>query len=173
MKTYKQLIETSSEGQLDLDTGIKEEGLYISVVPDKESLQKLSEFCKRNFGKVDLEDIHCTLMYSEVGIARGVALKFSKPRYIAYADYFEYWEGHDKAGYLVLKLRSEELEEEHSRLKVAGCKPTYDIYSPHITIVTPIDKEEGEKKVLIGNAGLSNKLFKLVLCNEKLDILRK
>lgn len=167
MKTFRSLMET-----LKTDSRIKDEGLYSAVEPDKQSLDTLNKFCNRNFGMNAPDDIHCTVMYSTKNIPENIAKQYSKEVYTASPDHFEFWEGHDKTGYLVLKLTSDDLSMEHSRLKCAGCKPTFDNYSPHITIANPINKEDAMKKVAIGNNDLGNLSFTLQLHNQKLDTLK-
>ncbi len=57
------------------------------------------------------------------------------------------------------------------RLKRCGCKPTFDNYSPHITIITPIDKSLADLNVKIGNTKLQDKLV-LQFSNQTVDILK-
>lgn len=167
MKTFKQLLET-----IDNDIRIKDEGLYSAVDLHPESHKLLNDFTIRNFGKDLPKDVHCTVMYSTKSIDNNIAKQFSKNLYNGYAKKFEYWDGHDNAGYLVLKLESDDLSSEHKRLKENGCKPTFDSYSPHITIQTPIEKQKAQKMVDIGNNDLDNKGLPLKFHNQKLDTLK-
>ncbi len=170
MKTFKQLLETMN-ATLQNDSRIKDEGFYSAVHLDTNSHDILSKFCIDNFG-VDLpDDVHCTVMYSTKSIDKQDGINYSKPVYQAYVDHFEFWPGHDKAGYLVLKLVSSDLQDEHMRLKRCGCKPTFDNYSPHITIITPIDKSLADLNVKIGNTKLQDKLV-LQFSNQTVDILK-
>jgi hypothetical protein len=169
MKTFKQLLE-----KLDNDTRIKDEGLYSSVEPNDETKEKLNKFLSERVGGLKLpDDAHATVMYSTKAIDQNLAKQYSRTEYHAFSKKFEFWAGHDNAGYLVLKLESDHLGQEHERLKSHGCKPTFDQYSPHITIQTPIDKDDAIKKVEIGNNELDNlSPGKLILHNQKIEELR-
>jgi hypothetical protein len=169
MITFKQLLE-----KLDNDTRIKDEGLYSSVEPNDETKEKLNKFLSERVCGLKLPtDSHVTVMYSTKSIDKNLAQEYSKNEYHAFPKEFKYWDGHDNAGYLVLQLESDHLGQEHERLKGHGCKPTFDQYLPHITIKTPIDKNDAIKKVKIGNNELDNlSPGKLILHNQKIEELR-
>jgi hypothetical protein len=171
MKTFKQIMQ-ESKTNLRNDDRITDQGFYSAVHLDQESYQTLSQFCKRNFPFDLPDDVHCTVMYSTKSIDPTDSTKYSKPVYQAYADHFEFWDGHDKSGYLVLKLVSTDLQNEHQRLKKLGCNPTFENYSPHITIKTPIEKSMAKPLVDIGNNDLDDLGIKLSFTNQTIDTLK-
>ena len=86
--------------------------------------------------------LHCTVVYSRK--AKPVALLYPSvtPLRVAGTE-FEYWEGHDKAGYLVLKLDgTRHLNGYHQRWLSAGCVTQFSDYTPHVTLRTPFNKPE-------------------------------
>lgn len=170
MKTFKQLMES-----LKNDPRIHDEGLYSSVKPTTESRDELDKFLDKCFGIKCRDDVHATVMYSTKSIDTNLAKQYSKNVYSAYPKEFQYWDGHDNSGYLVLKIDSDDLSQEHDRLVSHGCKPTFSPYSAHITIIHPIDKEDGVKKANIGNNELGNllKRIELKFNNQKLDTLKQ
>ena len=110
-------------------------GFYASAVPalDQDYVGLVS-FAQRyglpNSGLI--KDPHITVMYSST------LPKEPKLQYSIYGntvvDHFEYWEGHDKAGYVVAKLNSEPLKTIHQELKQLGCTHSFEEYSAHITL---------------------------------------
>lgn len=166
MLTFKQFLE--SNNYMKRDSRITDEGFYSAVTPNSKSIKILKEVCEQL--NVELtKDVHCSVMYSTTCVDSAQARKFSKQKYVAFLDHIEFWDGHDHAGYLVLKLKSDDLVEEHNRLKQLGCKYTFDKYTPHITLVTPYKLKD---KNILKEVNDNLKHRKIVLINQKIDILK-
>jgi hypothetical protein len=58
-------------------------------------------------------------------------------RYQATSHGLDWWEGHDKNGYLVLRLTSPSLNRLNKRFTDAGLVPTFPDYKAHMTLLTP------------------------------------
>lgn len=144
-------------------------GLYSFVEPDQESKDRLNKFCIKSFGVDIPDDVHCTVMYCTTPINKDQAENFSRDNYTAYIKNIDFWEGHDKKGYLVAKLVSPQLESEHNRLKKLGCSPTFD-YSPHVTLISPFDSDNAKEKIAIGNNNLDDLGVRLKLINQQVKM---
>lgn len=83
-------------------------------------------------------DLHCTLMYSPDHSPHTVDVcnVLNRPpfEYTAWSINLDFWEGHDNKGYLVLKLLCPDLVDRHGEYRAIGARPTFDDYTPHITI---------------------------------------
>jgi hypothetical protein len=147
-------------------------GLYSAVYPEPPSKKKLTEFCKILDLSYKDQGVHCTVMYAKENKAREEdASQFILPKYRAHASKVTWWEGHDKEGYLVLLLESEDLQKEHTRLRKAGSTPTYQEYRPHITLCSPCEKP-GKYKIKLANLSLRRNPFSLVLSNQMVEPLK-
>jgi len=151
-------------------------GLYSSVKLTQNSKLQLVNLCKSVDIEVDEKELHCTVIYSEKHVSDLDAVRsYSRKIYEATADQIKWWEGHDKAGYLVLGLTSQQLSDEHIRLKKLGCEPTFDEYSPHITLMTPIRFESLEQlkyNIRLGNLTLRRNPLELQFDSQNVDDLR-
>lgn len=150
-------------------------GLYSQVELSPMSEAAIKKLCETaEIHGLD-DDLHCTVMYCKENTPeREQAVQFSRETYTADAIKLDWWEGHDKQGYLVLQLKSPELSQEHERLVKLGCEATFDDYKPHITICHPfkIDSKQVEYKIKIANMSLRKSPMSLVLVNQKLEDLR-
>ena len=148
-------------------------GVYVSVTLMQDSevaiFKRLSTIGL--IDKIDLKKLHVTLMYCKnPGNMHGINLNFNaKAEFASKIIDIEFWEGHDKLGYLVAKLDSKQLHHEFRRLTALGLKHSFDDYSPHVTLLTGDSARAAEKKIRkIKNAlvGMS-----LILTNEKAEPL--
>lgn len=112
-------------------------GLYVSVTPVGmiSVLSRLREFRIPNL--YGISKLHATLLYSRdrapaLVVAQQLLTSGQGTRYPAKPIKFEYWEGHDKVGYLVLKLESKALVERHKEWAELG-QHSFE-YTPHMTI---------------------------------------
>ena len=85
------------------------------------------------------DEAHVTLVYSRHQGVDLQRLHLSEPSmaeasYTAQVVGVEYWEGHDKDGYAVLKLESEAAKALHQAFIAAGAKHSFDDYQAHMTI---------------------------------------
>lgn len=134
----------------------EQSGLYSAVRLTPKSTELINDFCEQaGFDSLN-EKSHCTIMYSHDKVASDFyrAHQFGRNTYNARAERFKWWAGGNGDGYLVLLLESPELKEEHNRLRQLGCTPTLDDYTPHVTIMTPIQfesEDECAKFIRYGN----------------------
>ena len=150
-------------------------GLYSSVYLLPNSKKKLNDFCIRSKLGPLSDDVHCTVMYSTVAIAPKFATKFSKTSYSTKASKVTWWAGHDNAGYIVLKLVSGPLSEEHTRLQKAGCHPTFTPYEPHVTLISPKTFENSVQPIsfcMYANELLKREPLILVFGNQQVEDLK-
>lgn len=129
----RRLEVSKTYNPFDLQTS---SGVYISVVPTKDSLKVIRLFSQSidlPLSDEELKEIHCTVMYSKVVPKRLPTLDSSKV-YNARAIKLDWWSGHDNDGYLVLRLSSPSLTVLHNEWKSAGCTFSFPTYDPHVTI---------------------------------------
>ena len=95
------------------------------------------------------DEAHVTLVYSrKAGVDRaaldlnGMAVRYPRPT--ARVVGVEYWEGHDKDGYAVLKLDSPEAAALNREIQAAGAKHSFDDYQAHMTICGKVGPQTAE-----------------------------
>jgi hypothetical protein len=113
-----------------------EVGCFVSVEPDVDTRMKLNDWANRlGFDLDPLEDarLHCTVMHSKEGAPLSYSVDPSV-RYTARLKGFEFWEGHDYAGYLVATLQSTDLIQRHHYWVAAGADHRFGAYQPHVTL---------------------------------------
>lgn len=167
IKSFKTYIKESSEPY----TGTN--GFYSWVNPTNESLEEILEyFPELKFTAEQVVDLHVTVMYSKMAIPADCSSKV-EPLFTTtvFATGVEYWEGHDKDGYLVLKLTRDGLERLHNKWKSCGAVPTFEDYVPHMTLRTPFEKNE--KLVDRLNERLSTNRLQIKLIQEQIQDLKK
>ena len=150
-------------------------GLYCSVVPVKGFSQLLkilnTRMSEENIDLEPVEEMHCTVMYSR-DVAphsiRVMQLLDAPPySYKAWSDCLDFWPGHDDAGYLVLKLKSNDLALRNEDYKDIGCIHSFPDYTPHITLA----KGFGQKPQCFNelNKMLANLKFPIVFNGENVE----
>ena len=103
--------------------------------------EQLAAFFNRLQYALDMSDLHCTIMYSLSALqidpdrAQAEANAHAQDLHEAVITGFDFWEGHDGAGYFVACLDCESLKTRHRVWRHMGAKPTYEEYTPHITLV--------------------------------------
>lgn len=115
------------------------EGVYVSVIPDDQTLIILSEWSRKLGCKLtedDVDELHCTLLYSRQGTHIGAlpAVREGELTYTARLDRFEYWAGHDNQGYLVAALYSETLSRLNKALVKQIGEHSFEDFVPHVTL---------------------------------------
>ena len=166
LKTFKSFVNESS----DPYTGSN--GFYAWVNPSNESLEDILEyFPEMNFTAKEVVDLHVTIMYSKTSIPVECAAKV-EPKFSAavFATSVDWWEGHNKEGYLVLKLTRDSIEQLHNKWKACGAVPTFEDYVPHMTMKTPFAKNQKLLDVL--NERLSTKRLQINLIQEQIQDLK-
>lgn len=115
----------------------RENGCYVSTVPDDGSKFRLIELCEELGVETDHRALHCTLMYSKERAPEVDANRFSTAS--ALCNEVSVFDGHDDRQYLVVNLVSDDLHRAHSRLLQAGCEHSFTPYRPHITLVSGVE----------------------------------
>lgn len=109
-------------------------GCFSAVTPDSDGVAYIKAVAKAmGYPDIDPDSLHCTVMYSKQAPAADTTCDAAKV-YKAKVVKIQHWDGHDKKGYLTLGLDSQDLQREHARLQSAGCVPTFEPYSPHVTL---------------------------------------
>lgn len=124
-------------------------GNYVSVdAAFPEFVQQL----KKNSGTLS-NNAHITLVYSKEQtqdpdeILRMLNSKFNSTGVVDF-DCAACFDGEDDTACVVLKLKSDKLQEIHDALiSIGDIKHSYDDYSPHLTIFYDVDKDEAAEMV--------------------------
>lgn len=122
-------------------------GIFAKVLPTTDSILKI----KARFKSLNplMDDLHCTAIYSKTPAVSVDLPNISKDeRYAAVGTELVWWEGHDKEGYLVLKLDSPSLKILNKKFRDAGLKATFDDYKAHVTLLNPCPSSPGNVKTL-------------------------
>lgn len=133
-------------------------GIYVKVNPTIQTITKIRSSLHQLEGGVQFtDDWHCTVIYSKTSLKK-VNLPYvdKHNRYEATGHELVFWEGHDKEGYIVLKLHSTDLTKLHNLFRKTGLEPTFKDYLPHLTLVHPVPDPE-KFKVTIDHC---NKMLK-------------
>lgn len=157
-------------------------GIYVSRVPDELSVQKIInlvhcyDLCQMS--ERDIQELHCTIMYAPAGVGssdiRDNDLNPVPLPCTARVLRFEFWEGHDNAGYLVAVLKSDALNHIHNLWRLRGCIPTFSEYKPHMTIQTPFDAYRGlSRKLRMANDEILEEGLIIKLENERVEDIKK
>lgn len=125
-KTFRPLTRESS-------------GTYVCVLPDEESTATLLRIGDYLGIKVDSSELHCTLSYAK-GCFPKQAKTSKARRFSARIAGLQFWDGHDNDGYLVVMLDSLSLIQRNQYWAAHGLKHSFDDYSPHVTLVSKLDK---------------------------------
>jgi len=136
----KILISLSSP-ELDIIPFSGTKGCYSAITPDEDSCNIVVNLAKSLGLTTDAQKLHCTVMYSKVAPTTVPQCR-SRATYEATISKVEHWSGHDDAGYVVAHLDCPLLHKEHARLRNLGCKPTFDDYTPHMTLFSGIDLDD-------------------------------
>jgi hypothetical protein len=113
-------------------------GCFVSVIPDTRAMEVLNFWTSQLNLPASAQiptDIHCTVMYSTTPPSYWTvdpAMQFD-----ADCRALHWWPGHDKVGYLVMELESDDLSAFHRYWKDKGCTPIFPDYRAHITLCTP------------------------------------
>src|ERR1044072_9373289 len=92
-------------------------GLYVSRVLEPLSQERLIDFVHKHglceMDEKDINELHCTIVYSPKGLILPIGSTFDvdpiPTACSAHVISFEFWPGHDDAGYLVACLKSKAL----------------------------------------------------------------
>lgn len=138
-------------------------GIYVSVIPDNTSKTHIGEYVKSLSPPFPLDifddEAHMTVMYSRTAGIDVNKLEIPKD-IVALPLKFEYWDGHDGDGYLVLSMISKPASELHDHILSLGAEHSFEDYSPHMTIIHGISKYKKDITEWLEDA---NKNFKMNL----------
>lgn len=143
MGSFKGFLQTLlGEAVIDAPNGI-----FVKVIPINCDQALLLKY----FAALDpmVQDFHATVVYTKSPL-KSIALPAidRHQRFIGRITAIEYWEGHDKEGYIVAKMRSDDLDTLHTQFADAlgdaaldGYKDslfTFPNYQPHVTLCNPV-----------------------------------
>lgn len=144
------LIENILEEKLSLDVP---NGIFVKVIPTADCQADILDYfddLSINDDIVLCDDLHCTLLYSKDSKTNVKIPYISKDdRFTAKAKELVYWPGHDDTGYIVLKLKSKDLQELNQKFRTStGLKATFPDYQPHITLIHPVPNKEDLEEIV-------------------------
>jgi hypothetical protein len=118
-------------------------GVYVCALPNEESKNNFLNIIKSTNPPFELtyfnDEAHMTLVYSRDARLDVDGLVFPNELF-ALPIKFEFWDGHDNDGYLVMSFISKPASDFHNKLLENGAKHSFDDYHPHMTIVHGINK---------------------------------
>lgn len=144
------------------------DGLYVSVVPSRETVKTL-RWMNKLLEKAGLTsrspvaDWHITVVYSKVPPVDLPSL-YDKAKldaatiYLADTRAVEYWDGHKDQGVIVLTFDSPQLSRHNKILQDLGYTATFPEYTAHMTLASDIHPEITKEKALELVAELNKKL---------------
>jgi hypothetical protein len=156
-------------------------GVYVSRILDALSRDRLVDFIHEHalcqMSEKDIDELHCTIMYSPTGIDpehRDNDLNPIPLPCSARVVRFEFWEGHDEDGYLVAVLNSPTLNSLHRLWKLRGCISTFSEYRPHITLQTPFEEYKGlTHRMKLANEAIIHSPIVIRLIQETIEDIKK
>ena len=153
----------------------KAPGTYISVYPDGDKLRQIMSALLKG---VNIDDnLHCTLVYAPDNPITKEIGSYTNPRgrFQAVGTKLAWWPGSDNEGYLVLQLKSLELQHRHKFWeKTFGLKHTFSTFKPHITLATPIKQTPQLESVMDSvNDYLAKHPLTVPLTGETVDPLKE
>ncbi len=129
---------------MKLEDITKSTGTYVQVIPD--SRLDILDLIVPNM----VDDLHLTLLYADKSPIKPEYYDLCDPdlKFSGIFEELEYWSGHDNVGYLVMKINSPELMKRHRYWVEHVGNHSFKDYSPHITLVTPVDYNEQTKALI-------------------------
>jgi len=128
----------------------KNAGLYVHAKLPAEFGLLLNQLCEDlGLPEADLEELHCTLMYSRDAVPDSMPI--IRPVHNALIPSVQHWKGHDDQIYVVADVHSMSLIQAHATLARAGAEHSFASFSPHVTLgkleTVPDDFDERVEKV--------------------------
>lgn len=156
-----------------------ENGCYVYVSPTEITFKQAFVKMFPELPVTPDGELHCTVMYSPEGTPdkdAAFTLLDTDREFPAAISELVCWEGHDKAGYMVLKLTSLDLSNRHMQWRGLGCVPTFPDYTPHITMAKKVElTDELKQKIAEFNAyltGLPSDSKTLIFNNEHIEDIK-
>jgi hypothetical protein len=153
-------------------------GIYVSRELTPLSKAKAVAFLRSQFPSVpindeDIEEQHCTVVYSKTCVRNVDTDLINSASVTAQVTSLEWWEGHDKDGYLVAKLVAPELMERHKFWLSEGAVHSFSPYEPHVTLKTPLTVTPAfEEELEAANQFLHTFQLDVTLAGEVLEDLK-
>ena len=150
-------------------------GFYSWVNVSSDSQKDLLEFFPElKLTAEDVVDLHVTIMYSKVPVPeKHINENNSMPdaRFIQAVKPKEvrWWAGHDGDGYLVLELSPTNLQHMHDKWKKVGAVPTFETFTPHITLKSNIPLSASLQRYIKEKNDQLDDLFEIVLVQEQVE----
>ena len=157
---------------------------YACLVPASGETKRLLDLVvstRPPFNPTTLRDgAHVTLVYSreaqvDVTALDAGMLGIQFPCVEARVVSVEYWEGHDKDGYAVLKLDSPQAAALNKSFQAAGAKHSFDDYQAHMTICGKVGPQTAEVSEWLQriNKYLDGNKFELCFDKVKVEDIKK
>jgi 2'-5' RNA ligase len=89
------------------------------------------------------KSLHITLLYSKVTVPNPSIYIRPAMCYRGQIISLQYWDGHDRLGYLVAKIKSTGIEALHNAWIDRGGVDSFTSYLPHVTLATGMKKHKG------------------------------
>jgi 2'-5' RNA ligase len=146
-------LDMTSNFKIDASKLIGKNGVYAAAIPNQNDIQRIVNLITSTtnvpFCIDDLKyKAHCTIIYSknksvDIRLLQSSSI-FEYTNVTATINSISYWEGHDKDGYVVLKLNSPVLKKLNKCFRQIGANHIFDEYSPHITLCGKAGKFSSE-----------------------------
>lgn len=112
-----------------------ESGFYARAVPElNDKYRKLCKVLNHSGVNELYEYPHVTLVYSKKKLKKALP-KDIELNTTAKCLHLTYWEGHDKAGYVVLELECPAFKKLNAVFRNLGAEHSFDEYIPHMTVM--------------------------------------
>lgn len=164
MKTFKQFLLEEIEDEIE-DEIKYPKGVYISVNIQEESKIALGSYMEKYlsfYNNLELDDLHCTIIYSAKELKEEVLLK----DYKLIANFNRFSKFGDDKNILVIEINSETLVNRNKELtKEYGFVSDYDEYKPHITLSYSVED--------LDINSLPPLDFAIYLCDESIEELQE
>ena len=153
IKAHHEAADPLSEMSFDFTKMTSNGTTYACLVPASGETKRLYDLVVSTRPPFDPDTLrkeaHVTIVYSRKAQVDTAALnagilgvKF--PCVSGYVTSVEYWEGHDKDGYAVLKLDCKGAAELNKAFQAAGAKHSFDDYQAHMTICGKVGPQTAE-----------------------------
>ena len=184
IKAHNESASALSEMTFDFTKMSGNGSTYACLVPASGETKRLLDLVVATRPPFDpdtlRDEAHVTLVYSreaqvDVAALDAGLLGIKFPCVSARVVSVEYWEGHDKDGYAVLKLDSNQAAELNKAFQAAGAKHSFDDYQAHMTICGKVGPQTAEVSEWLQriNKYLDGNKFELCFDKVKVEDIKK
>lgn len=119
-------------------------GTYVAVKPFPLSCGMIYDEFQRflRHRLTPISEMHVTLMYSKQTIPEAQNFVLPDRKFQGTFRQLEWWAGHDKAGYLVINIDSQDLQQRHRTWIAYGGRHSFRDYTPHLTLAVGVKHRE-------------------------------